>query len=60
MAERALVQGRLTARGLRRVWRVALTLADLADHRGPLRADHLAGALQLRSDPSFLVAQRAG
>ncbi len=60
LAERALVQGRLTARGLRRVWRVALTLADLADHHGPLRADHLAGALQLRSDPSFLVTQRAG
>jgi magnesium chelatase family protein len=59
LAERALVQGRLTARGLRRVWRVALTLADLAGDEGPLAAEHVAGALHLRSDPSFVPGNRA-
>ncbi len=55
LVERALVQGRLTARGLRRVWRVALTLADLAGDEAPLRADHVAGAFHLRTDPGFVV-----
>jgi magnesium chelatase family protein len=52
--ERALASGRLSARGLRRVWRVALTLADLAGDDPPLAAEHVATALLLRSEPSFL------
>ena len=55
LMERTLVTGRLSARGMRRVWRVALTIADLAGHDGPLRADHVAGALHLRTDPGFLL-----
>jgi magnesium chelatase family protein len=58
LVERALVQGRLTARGLRRLWRVALTLADLAGAEGPLRAEHVAGAFHLRSDPGLVVGPR--
>lgn len=54
LVERSLAAGRLTARGMRRVWRVALTIADLADHDGPIGADHVAGALHLRTDPGFL------
>ena len=42
--------GRLSARGLTRVRRVALTLADLRGHEGPLTAGHIATALQLRTD----------
>ncbi|MBX3285424.1 MAG: ATP-binding protein, partial [Actinobacteria bacterium] len=42
--------GRLSARGLTRIRRVALTLADLADHRGPLTAGQVGTALQLRAD----------
>ena len=55
LLERALLSGRLTARGMRRVWRVALTIADLAGHDGPLRDEHLASALHLRTDPGFLA-----
>lgn len=55
LLERALESGRLTARGLRRVWRVARTIADLADHTGPLAAEHLASAFHLRADPGFLL-----
>lgn len=47
---RTLRAGRLSARGLARVRRVALTLADLAGHEGPLEAGHVGTALQLRSD----------
>jgi magnesium chelatase family protein len=42
--------GRLSARGLARVRRVALTLADLAGHEGPLSAGQVGTALQLRTD----------
>ncbi len=59
LVERALRQGRLTARGLRRVWRVALTLADLDGCEGPLRAEHVASAFHLRSDPGFVVGPQA-
>ena len=59
LVERALVRGQLTARGLRRVWRVALTLADLGGHVGPLAAEHLAGAFHLRTDPGFVVRPQA-
>ncbi|MCU1499681.1 MAG: putative magnesium chelatase [Acidimicrobiales bacterium] len=46
----ALGSGRLSARGLTRVKRVALTLADLDGHEGPLTAGHVGTALQLRAD----------
>lgn len=55
LLERALESGRLTARGLRRLWRVGLTIADLADHEGPLLAEHVASAFHLRADPGFLL-----
>ena len=45
-----LQAGRLSARGLARVRRVALTVADLAGHAGPVRAADVATALLLRSD----------
>jgi magnesium chelatase family protein len=59
LVEAALTSGRLSARGLRRVWRVALTIADLADQGPPLAAEHVATALHLRSEPSFLTGRRA-
>jgi magnesium chelatase family protein len=46
--------GRLSARGLARVRRVALTLADLAGHDGPLTAGQVGTALQLRADVGHL------
>jgi magnesium chelatase family protein len=53
--ERELRRGRLSGRGLQRVRRVALTLADLDQHEGPLLDVHVAAALGLRAEPSFLV-----
>lgn len=44
----ALGSGRLSARGLDRVRRVARTIADLADHDGPLTEGQVGAALQLR------------
>ncbi|MEJ7585342.1 MAG: YifB family Mg chelatase-like AAA ATPase [Acidimicrobiales bacterium] len=52
--EMSLRQGRLTARGLARVRRVARTLADLAGFEGPLQAEQVARALALRTDPIAL------
>lgn len=46
----ALRAGRLTGRGLDRVRRVARTLADLAGRDGPIGADEVATALQLRAE----------
>lgn len=57
--EKALATGRLSARGLRRVWRVAVTIADLAGEDPPLTAEHVAAAMYLRSEPSFLLRRRA-
>jgi magnesium chelatase family protein len=45
---RRLRDGRLSARGLDRVRRVALTLADLAGAEGPLSDEHVLTALALR------------
>ena len=59
LLQRALESGRLTARGLRRIWRVALTIADLAEHDGPLAAEHVASAFHLRADPAFLLGSSA-
>jgi magnesium chelatase family protein len=47
----ALRSGKLTARGLARVRRVALTLADLDGARPPLDSNVVGLALQLRSEP---------
>jgi magnesium chelatase family protein len=52
--EGALQTGRLTARGLDRVRRVARTLADLDRHDGPARPDHLGVALLLRARPALV------
>lgn len=49
--EGALTSGRLTARGLDRVRRVARTLADLAGLDGPLGAGEVTTALALRVRP---------
>jgi magnesium chelatase family protein len=46
----ALRTGRLTARGLDRVRRVALTFADLRAHDGPLGVGQVSAALQLRAE----------
>lgn len=52
LLERLLRGGRLTARGMHRLRRVALTVADLDGHDGPLLADHLAFAAALRGGPA--------
>jgi magnesium chelatase family protein len=57
--DRALRRGRLSGRGLQRVRRVALTLADLDGHDGPLLEAHVGEAMQLRAEPSFLVQRMA-
>ncbi len=49
--EARLRQGRLSARGLHRVRRVALTLADLAGRTAPISEEDICAALVLRSDP---------
>lgn len=51
LLERRLRGGRLSARGLHRIRRVARTLADLAGVAGPLGVDEVHAALQLRTDP---------
>jgi magnesium chelatase family protein len=55
LAVQMVRSGRLTARGLHRIRRVARTVADLDGHHGPLEEVHLATALALRapvSDPA--------
>jgi magnesium chelatase family protein len=49
--EARLRHGRLSARGLHRVRRVARTLADLAGRLGPVEEEDVCGALVLRVDP---------
>ena len=56
LLERRLRDGRLSARGLDRARRVALTVADLAGHDGPLREEHVLMALALR-EPEPLGAE---
>ena len=53
--ETRLRQGSLSGRGLHRVRRVARTLADLAGHDGPVRAEDVYCALALRA-PVFAPA----
>jgi len=59
MLETSLRQGRLSARGLARVRRVALTFADLEGLEGPLRAEEVGQALALRADPVAVDGQAA-
>lgn len=54
IVEVALRTGRLTARGLDRVRRVARTLADLAGAGEVLSAEHVSLALSLRAEPATL------
>jgi magnesium chelatase family protein len=49
--EARLRQGRLSARGLHRVRRVARTLADLDGRAGPVEEEDVCGALMLRAEP---------
>ncbi len=49
LLERRLREGRLSARGLDRVRRVALTVADLAGDEAPLSEEHILVALALRA-----------
>jgi magnesium chelatase family protein len=49
--ESRLREGRLSARGLHRIRRVARTLADLAGRDGPVEEEDVCTALLLRSDP---------
>lgn len=51
LLESRLREGRLSARGLHRVRRVARTLADLDERTGPVGADDVYAALGLRADP---------
>lgn len=51
LVEQALRTGRLSARGLQRIRRVALTIADLWNQPPPLGSDHVSLALGLRVDP---------
>lgn len=60
VAERALRRGRLSARGLQRLRRVALTLSDLAGEDGPISAELFSEAMQLRVEPSFLATRLVG
>lgn len=53
--EARLRQGRLSARGLHRVRRVARTLADLGGRPGSISEEDICGALVLRSDPFAYV-----
>ncbi len=50
LLERRLREGLLSARGLHRAWRVALTVADLAGHDGPLSEEHVLLSLALRGE----------
>ncbi|OWY60588.1 hypothetical protein B7486_68370, partial [cyanobacterium TDX16] len=54
VVEVSLRAGRLTARGLDRVRRVARTLADLDGAGDVLGAEHVSLALSLRAEPSAL------
>jgi magnesium chelatase family protein len=51
LLEGRLRTGRLSARGLHRVRRIARTLADLAGRSGRLEEEDVSAALLLRTDP---------
>jgi magnesium chelatase family protein len=54
-----LRSGRLSARGLHRVRRVARTIADLGDAPRQIEAAHVAAALGLRVDPLAVASAAA-
>jgi magnesium chelatase family protein len=54
----ALKSGRLSARGLHRVRRVARTVADLQGGPSVLTAAHVATALSLRADAAPTALER--
>ena len=57
LVEHRLRTGRLSARGLTRVKRVARTLADLAGEEGAVLSEgHIAAALELRAETELLAA----
>ena len=55
--ERAVRSGRLSARGLHRVHRLARTIADLDGGALTIAASHMAEALFLRGDRSILLGE---
>jgi len=55
MLATAVADGRMSARGLRRVRAVARTIADLGDHDGPLAPCHVAEAMALRDGAASLL-----
>ena len=57
--ERLLRDRRLSARGLHRVRRVAVTIADLAGEGGPLTFDQVSTAMALRTQPVCLSERLA-
>jgi len=59
LLERRLADGRLSARGLDRVRRVALTVSDLAGDDSPLSEEHVQLALALRGE-GILGPEEAG
>ncbi len=59
LLEARLRSGTLTARGLDRVRRVALTLTDLDGAEPPITEEHLAVALELRAGGDLLVGRGA-
>lgn len=58
--ETALRSGLLSARGLKRVRCVALTIQDLADEPVPIVVRSISLAMQLRVEPRFLSRRMAG
>ena len=59
LLEASLRAGTLSGRGLHRVRRVALTLADLSGECGPVAVEHVALALQLRAVPATFEQRAA-
>jgi magnesium chelatase family protein len=59
LLERKLREGSMSARGLFRARRVALTLADLEGYDGPVREDHMLLALALRG-PGIMGREEDG
>jgi magnesium chelatase family protein len=57
LLERHLRTGRLSARGLHRVRRLARTLADLDGEAGTLTVPHVSEALFLRGGRSLLLGE---
>lgn len=55
LLESGLLDGSLTARGLRRVWRLARTVADLDGGPELVAGRHVGGALLLRVRPTSLL-----